>query len=31
VSTLRRYRLPLALLGGVVALVLGDRHFGSDR
>ncbi len=26
---MRRFRLPLLLLGGVVALVLGDRRFGS--
>ena len=27
----RRFRLPLLLLGGIVALVLGDRRFGSVR
>jgi len=27
----RRFRLPLLLLGGIVALVLGDRRFGSAR
>jgi len=25
----RRFRLPLLLLGGAIALVLGDRRFGS--
>jgi len=28
---MKRFRLPLLLLGGVVALVLGDRRFGSYR
>jgi len=27
----RRFRLPLLLLGGIVALVLGDRRFGSEQ
>jgi len=27
----RRFRLPLLLLGGALALVLGDRRFGSTR
>ena len=27
----RRFRLPLLLLGGALALVLGDRRFGSAR
>jgi len=27
----RRYRLPLLLLAGALALVLGDRRFGSGR
>jgi len=26
---MRRFRLPLLLLGGVVALLLRDRRFGS--
>jgi hypothetical protein len=25
----RRFRLPLLLLGAIVALMLGDRRFGS--
>jgi len=28
---MKRFRLPLLLLGGVVALVLHDRRFGSAR
>jgi len=28
---MRRFRLPLLLLGGIVALVLGDRRFGSAK
>jgi len=27
----KRFRLPLLLLGGIVALVLGDRRFGSTK
>jgi len=27
----RRFRLPLLLLGAAAALVLGDRRFGSAR
>jgi len=26
---MKRFRLPLLLLGGIVALVLRDRRFGS--
>jgi len=28
---MRRFRLPLLLLGGALALLLGDRRFGSVR
>jgi len=27
---MKRFRVPLLLLGGIVALVLGDRRFGSS-
>jgi len=28
---MRRFRLPLLLVGGALALLLGDRRFGSSR
>ena len=31
VRRVKRFRLPLLVLGGIVALVLGDRRFGSVR
>jgi len=28
---MKRFRLPLLMLGGIVALVLGDRRLGSVK